>query len=66
MVVPSDEMGDIEMTPAILDQITAIQDAACDALGADYSPSGYLETSSTHFWVARCATGAPVKPIRIR
>ena len=33
MTVPSDEMGDIEMTPAILDQITAIQDAACDALG---------------------------------
>ena len=32
MIVPSNEDGDIKMTPPILDQITAIQDAACDAL----------------------------------
>ena len=39
MIVPSDEMGDIAMTPAILDQITAIQDAACDALGLKRRPT---------------------------
>jgi hypothetical protein len=39
MVVPSDEFGDIEMTPKILDQITAIQDAACDALGLPRMPT---------------------------
>ena len=38
MVVPSDEMGDIKMTPAILDQITAIQDAGCNALGLKRKP----------------------------
>jgi hypothetical protein len=41
MTVPSDEFGDIEMTPAILDEITAIQDAALrcaqSAAHADYS-----------------------------
>jgi hypothetical protein len=39
MIVPSDEMGDIEMTPAILDQVTAIQDAICDALGLPRRPT---------------------------
>ncbi len=39
MVVPSDEMGDIEMTPAILDQATAIQDAICDALDLPRIPT---------------------------
>ena len=39
MTVPSDEMGDIAMTPAILDQITAIQDAACDALDLPRMPT---------------------------
>src|SRR5882757_5280436 len=33
MFLPPDEFGDIAMTPAILDQITAIQNAASDALG---------------------------------
>ena len=39
MVVPSNEDGDIAMTPAILDQITAIQDRACDALGLKRRPT---------------------------
>ena len=39
MTVPSDEMDDIMMTPQILNQITAIQDAACDALGLPHMPT---------------------------
>ena len=39
MIVPSNEDGDIAMTPAILDQITAIQDAACDALDLPRMPT---------------------------
>jgi hypothetical protein len=39
MTVPSNEDGDIKMTPAILDQITAIQDAACDALALKRRPT---------------------------
>jgi hypothetical protein len=39
MVVPSNEDGDIAMTPAILDQVTAIQDAVCDALGLKRRPT---------------------------
>jgi hypothetical protein len=32
-------MGDLAMTPAILDHITAIQVAACDALGLKRRPT---------------------------
>ena len=39
MRLPSNEDSDIKMTPAILDQITAIQDAACDALGLPRMPT---------------------------
>jgi hypothetical protein len=39
MTVPSNEDGDIKMTPAILDQVTAIQDAVCDALGLKRRPT---------------------------
>ena len=39
MTVPSDEFGDIAMTPAILDQITRIQDMACDALDLPRMPT---------------------------
>jgi hypothetical protein len=39
MTVPSDEMGDIAMTPAILDAVTAIQDAVCDALDLPRMPT---------------------------
>jgi hypothetical protein len=37
--MPSDETGDIAMTPQILDQITAIQDAACDVLDLPRMPT---------------------------
>ena len=39
MTVPSNEDGDIKMTPAILDQVQAIQDAACDALDLPRRPT---------------------------
>lgn len=39
MTVSSNEDGDIAMTPAILDQVTAIQDAVCDALGLKRRPT---------------------------
>jgi hypothetical protein len=39
MTVPFDEMGHIMMTPAILDQVTAIQDAICDALDLPRMPT---------------------------
>jgi hypothetical protein len=39
MFLPPDEFGDIAMTPKILDQITAIQDAACDALDLPHMPT---------------------------
>jgi hypothetical protein len=39
MTLPSNEDGDIKMTPAILDQITAIQDAICDALDLPRMPT---------------------------
>jgi hypothetical protein len=44
MTVPSDEMGDIAMTPAILDQVTSIEDAVCDALGLKRRPTIPLGT----------------------
>jgi hypothetical protein len=39
MTVPSNEDGDIKMTPAILDQVTATQDAICDALDLPHMPT---------------------------
>jgi hypothetical protein len=38
MFLPPDEFGDIAMKPAILNQVTAIQNAACDALGLPRMP----------------------------
>ena len=38
-LLPSDEFGDIAMTPQILNQITDIQDAVCDALGLPRRPT---------------------------
>ena len=39
MLLAPDEFGETDMTPAILDQITAIQDAACDALDLPRRPT---------------------------
>ena len=38
-LLPPDEFGETDMTPEILNQITAIQDAVCDALGLAHIPT---------------------------
>jgi hypothetical protein len=38
-LLPTDEDGFNDMTPEILDQITAIQNAVCDALNLPHEPT---------------------------
>jgi hypothetical protein len=39
MLLPPNEFGETKMTPEILDQITAIQDAVCDSLELPRMPT---------------------------
>lgn len=39
MLLPPDEFGNSDMTPEILNQVTAIQDAVCDALNLPRRPT---------------------------
>ena len=53
MLVPPNEFGETDMTPEILNQITAIQDAVCDALDLPGRPTIHLTTLNKFRHVTR-------------
>ena len=53
MLVPPNEFGETDMTPEILNQITAIQDAVCDALDLPRRPTIHLTTHNKFRHVTR-------------
>jgi hypothetical protein len=60
MLVPPNEFGETDMTPEILNQITAIQDAVCDALDLPRRPTIHLTTLNKFRHVTRPDNRSPV------